>query len=1006
MTFNDLPDLVAMPSTATCFTVHPKVTQPPPTCSFTAIANPNPIGINAYQVLTWVQDSNGNVLISSGSSSPSTNSPATTNYTGDKGTGPTGYPGYRFFIVGRNGAGGGTFFYTAQGVNIRVVQITRQWVGGAQGYKTIGASDSTINCYHARCIGISTSGDGPGGVVVEGGTVHVAATILNDGPGDLPNDITGHLLQLNDGDWDGSRANWGGFTQYGSGDGVIPKGASKNIFFDLGASASASPYERDLIAHPAYSGLFAFGPGSACGVAVNVYAPFSLSPTALTTLTDDSGSENRENPTHVINTTYVEEGGATVSENVTSKLYYTTKACGSANPYNNTSSTGPFSPGSRTYLYNNFSYPPCTTPLTAGDTYCSEIYVPVASGGYVGPAGPTDIVGGSPAEATSCPKVVNEPFVKAYNSSVSAGSGFTDSITSTCNGGELASWNNNSGTNPISEDFGAGTQLNAIASGRITGFASAQNVPPALNNTPASLLSFSNTMNKSGGPPSPGLGGMFGNTSCQPSMLAGPTAEHQPGGYVLNATDVTSNKSIFVDGDVYINGDIKYGHTSAYSVHFSSSLVAGESCAVFNPKPSLSGYLCSPNMTLSSSPSAATPSCDITGTAQVCSNVAIKFVVAFSDPSNASQTCTYLYSTTRLFPVAIIIPNWICLPGGPPLPPFTWNVNNVPSFVLHASGNIYIDPGVTELDGMYAAEAGNGKPGRIYTCGVNNGGGNFTPMAKDNLYDNCNKQLVVYGSFQANQVNLMRTFGSLRNDAPIAPASIPGPNIHTSVSFDRYWCGGNGSDLGVHRYANSGNGQPAVLDPGGHPCNTPEFNPGGLGYILPVQPGDTCDTLGSTQLWFFPNPTGTPEYFLTESTAEPHSQVIGCVPTPASPGSIEPVYRIFDGVHGSHFYTIYPGEYNSLISSDSNLIGEGIGFSVYTSAGQGGIPTSIPVGAHQPFPPTCSNNGGGVLAIISRTCAAEVFNFSPELYLSNPAIEPPSHGALRYDAVTSLPPVL
>jgi hypothetical protein len=94
----------------------------------------------------------------------------------------------------------------------------------------------------------------------------------------------------------------------------------------------------------------------------------------------------------------------------------------------------------------------------------------------------------------------------------------------------------------------------------------------------------------------------------------------------------------------------------------------------------------------------------------------------------------------------------------------TWSIANgssdIPSFMLVVTGgNIYINPGVTELDGVYVAKASNGKGGTIYTCGQNN----FSPEAANNLYANCNHQLTVYGSFVADQVNLMRTYGTLEN---------------------------------------------------------------------------------------------------------------------------------------------------------------------------------------------------------------------------------------------------
>jgi hypothetical protein len=61
------------------------------------------------------------------------------------------------------------------------------------------------------------------------------------------------------------------------------------------------------------------------------------------------------------------------------------------------------------------------------------------------------------------------------------------------------------------------------------------------------------------------------------------------------------------------------------------------------------------------------------------------------------------------------------------------------------------------------------------------------------------------------------------------------------------------------------------------------------------------------------------------------------------------------------------------------------------------------VPAAVPAAPPCSNKGS---QLITGTCAAEIFNFSPELYLSTPDIQLPNNGAVQYDAVTSLPPVL
>jgi hypothetical protein len=97
------------------------------------------------------------------------------------------------------------------------------------------------------------------------------------------------------------------------------------------------------------------------------------------------------------------------------------------------------------------------------------------------------------------------------------------------------------------------------------------------------------------------------------------------------------------------------------------------------------------------------------------------------------------------------------------------STTNIPSFILHATGNIYIGPNVTQLDGIYNAK------GTIYTCAQDIGV--FYP----DIYSSCNKQLVVHGSFAAKNINLLRTFGTLKDSASGtgcvnqgAPQSFPG----------------------------------------------------------------------------------------------------------------------------------------------------------------------------------------------------------------------------------------
>lgn len=85
--------------------------------------------------------------------------------------------------------------------------------------------------------------------------------------------------------------------------------------------------------------------------------------------------------------------------------------------------------------------------------------------------------------------------------------------------------------------------------------------------------------------------------------------------------------------------------------------------------------------------------------------------------------------------------------------------SDVPSFVLVVTGNIIVDSDVTNLSGVYVAKPNGANGGNIYTCGSAAG-----VATQDVLYA-CNKQLVVHGSFVAKRVHLLRTLGTLKNDA-------------------------------------------------------------------------------------------------------------------------------------------------------------------------------------------------------------------------------------------------
>jgi hypothetical protein len=89
--------------------------------------------------------------------------------------------------------------------------------------------------------------------------------------------------------------------------------------------------------------------------------------------------------------------------------------------------------------------------------------------------------------------------------------------------------------------------------------------------------------------------------------------------------------------------------------------------------------------------------------------------------------------------------------------PATWTSADPPLVMVVVKGNIYINQNVHQLDGLYVAQGGT-----IYTC--TNGGVPYNPGSITNGTFNgpCNQKLVVHGAFVAQQIQLLRTNGSLK----------------------------------------------------------------------------------------------------------------------------------------------------------------------------------------------------------------------------------------------------
>lgn len=325
----------------------------------------------------------------------------------------------------------------------------------------------------------------------------------------------------------------------------------------------------------------------------------------------------------------------------------------------------------------------------AGDQFCLKVDISPSWG--VVDANGNQVPGfpvGPVVNSQGCITIINEPIFKVYGSAVSAGGSFDDTCKQP---GVLGGWYNNSATNGYgsSSQYVAQSVSNASSNDQIYGFGSGQNSSPGEPSPldSATGLTFANrfgtltTQYVSTDLQLPQLGGFFGGKSCLKQLP-------KPGGGItpdlsgtetvgsgvlvdgIHATaagtnlklnsgtiDTGKNVSVFVDGDVYITGDIKYNQ-------------AGWSLAN--------------------------------------------------------------------------------------------NAKNVPSFTLNATGNIYIDPGVTQLAGIYVAK------GKIFTCAPGGSVPSYFALTPA-YYTMCNNQLTIYGSFVADQVNLMRTYGSMRNDQGVLP---------------------------------------------------------------------------------------------------------------------------------------------------------------------------------------------------------------------------------------------
>ena len=800
------------------------------------------------------------------------------------------------------------------------------------------------NCYAATCT-ISVAGDLPGGGSndVESGTTYGAtATITNTG-----------MQPLQSIGWAGNANANGNLSQ------TISIGSGATTAIDMNPPPLApTPQGTYTVGGTVYYG--SYGVAGCSPANIDVFQHFTLTPYANAQL-----SPTTEDPTQVTNNTWAVEGGPapTVSEPVNSELYEITST-GVRIPMGSPSSLtsdGPYNTGVQTYIYNNYTYNiPVPPVLEAGDQFCAETDVSVSSG-WVDQsndvvADPADTAGAPNPTATDCPTVVNQPFFKVYNGGVSAGSSIPAPGTSTCNGGEVASWNNNTGTYPNSGDYGAGAQLHALAAYGITGFASSQNLPPTLDEASTNLSFANNGVSLDTDLDSPAMGGDFGNTPCltPPQATASTTDEGSLSSTSIGALDVGPGQHSYSFGstsspvNLTLNGGV---------------LGVGDNMSIF-----------------------------VNGNVYITASGINGIIYAGDSHTSGSGA--------------------------------VWNSTaDIPSFSLDVTGNIYIDPGVTELDGIYTAQpASSSSGGTIYTCSAGTGqyvdgtfptGTPFSPMAANELFDNCKNQLLVYGNFTANKVSLMRTFGSLRDETP-TPAVTHTVGGNPGANAALIWNHDGGINDGGQggNYATAGLPCTQIQEPSEPASNTWQDN------YLCLPPADQ-GAGGVSLTWIYAGVESDTAWAEADS-GQPYctsdwGDSIDAGPWDYPGQGIPGQYYWQDDYLCSNYpvsFVIDPagnpttqGQLCTLVNEPADTDGHNIwnsgGTYVCIAAAQGSVSTTTPAMSNVASP--CSNNG---VQETTETCAAEVFELSPEIYLSKWSINPPSNGALQYQAITSLPPIL
>jgi hypothetical protein len=647
------------------------------------------------------------------------------------------------------------------------------------------------NCTGAECKSIATctttvAGDGTGGIVLDdGGALKVTITVYDNSPTyAIPGSLNGNPL----GAFSGGIAGVNGVPQMGYeaydhaappsfvspyGPGVVdPYGPDGFSAYGLGTIEPGIPasvtvtlneptsFYSALVANFAHVSLGNYNVTSQpCGIGFHTYEPFTLNANAVGTIANG----NDEDP-DTFNYAAAVGGGPS---NITipndlqiSCVFVTPSACQSPGyPSNESYGPGGTNGWGGYYTLNGHI---SMAGAQAGDQYCSQVQLAFSTG-YIDPQ--QDVVyPGTPIDKSQCVTVTNKPYFKVFNSNTLAGVCYvTDSPADCATLGGLKGWNTENSADPADQGVGSGSQfISLLVSGAISGVASGQNTG-----------SFSPVDGVSGDPPGTGLSfaNSFAGTPDTGEITSGDSNPNLGGDYSgLIQSPVQQPLSLAGD-ETTMSGSTAY-------VNNLNGLGTGSKSYIYG----------SPNNSVQLQLNPGTISTGNNITVYVYGNVEIT--------SNGANSISYAGTGDGSWSVSST-DNTV--------------TSNIPSFTLVATGNISIDPGVTELDGLYEAGV-DGSNGTINTCtGADNTGA---------TYSLCANQLEVNGSFVANNIDLQRTYGSLRNStANENPTSGPsnlscsngvyGSNANSPAN--KSTCAAEYFDLGPEFYLSS----PAVEPPNG-----------------------------------------------------------------------------------------------------------------------------------------------------------------------------------------------